>query len=205
MREHHVDRIKIIGFAGKAGAGKTTASDYMVRQHGFVKVNFKDALVDEMKKSFWNTLVAMGKLYHVTSITWANKFPGEVSDEALVEFLFQDKPEAMRCFMQNYGTELRRSEDEQYWIKRYLEKVNNVLSNGGRVVTDDTRFLNEEKAIKDLGGVIILMQRENHNPISNHLSELEMEQFTPDYKVMAGQGKHNEIYERLTDILHGKG
>ena len=41
----------IIGFTGLMQSGKTTASDKLIEQ-GFTKINFKDALVEELKTKF---------------------------------------------------------------------------------------------------------------------------------------------------------
>lgn len=41
--------MKVIGICGKIGAGKDTLAEYLVRKHGFVKINMSDLIEKEMR------------------------------------------------------------------------------------------------------------------------------------------------------------
>jgi hypothetical protein len=44
--------MKLIAFVGFKQSGKTTASQYLQEKHGYIRHNFKDALVREIKQNF---------------------------------------------------------------------------------------------------------------------------------------------------------
>lgn len=188
----------IIAFTGKAGAGKTTASDYLVKNYGFVKVNFKDALVEEMKIKLPDVLRELANLYMVTSPKWITKFQGrepEVSE--MVDFLFVEKPAAMRGLMQNYGTEVVRGYDENHWVNKWLSKISQYQN----VVVDDCRFLNEAAAVKKAGGTIVKIERTDYIEYMKHQSETEMDQIQYDYRVKSKTNGHAQLFEQVRQVV----
>lgn len=179
----------IVGLTGKMGSGKTTVADHLVSR-GFTKVNFKDGLVEEMKRVFPNLL---------------NEIQYEYRDKHYtIDDLFLFKPPLMRALMQNYGTEVRRGDNPNYWVDKWMEKVREVISSGGRVVTDDVRFLNEAKALKDYDGFIIKIERTDITDTGTHTSEIEMNSIKPDYVVSVNKGEHEILYKKILEIIDGK-
>lgn len=194
--------MQIIALSGKAGAGKTTVADYLVKEFGFKKINFKDALIAEMRVKLPDTLREMGRFYHLTSITWQSRFPDvNTPDEKLIDFLFQDKPPIMRALMQNYGTEVVRAQDPQHWINAWQNKI----KEGDKVVVDDCRFLNEADAVKMNGGKIIRVEMIGYVDRLKHSSETEQSQIAIDYLVKSKQGGHSFLYEQIDKIIHEQG
>lgn len=85
----------ILGVAGKAGAGKDTLADELVKNHGFFKASFALAL----------KLEVMQKL-------------GFTREE-----VFETKPPHVRKVLQEYGQAMRDA-DPEFWIRkleRYIE------------------------------------------------------------------------------------
>lgn len=186
--------MKIIAFTGKKGSGKTTASNFVRRNYTQTNtLNFKTALIAEMCRNFDKTLRVISD--DMTSIE------GEWGDgsEWTVERLFQEKPPIMRALMQNYGTEVRRGDDENHWVKKWK---NSVLKSNFNVVCDDVRFENEFLAVKDLGGTVVRIIRLNQqNTPDSHSSELEMDSLIPDHTITVKDGDIDSLEHELQNIL----
>lgn len=130
---------RVVALTGAAGSGKSTAADYLVRQHGYERVKFAGPLKDMMR--------AIG-----------------FSDDH-IEGDLKEKPDALlsgktpRHAMQTLGTEWgRKCIGEDFWSNAWLYRVRGLVDFGRRVVVDDLRFPNEAAAVRSLGGVIIKLE-----------------------------------------------
>lgn len=98
----------------------------------------------------------------------------------------------MRLALQDWGTEVRRAADPQYWVKRGARRAIEAISTGRAVHITDARFANEVLVAKALGFHAVrlevdldvrahrLWERDglNIDPASeNHPSEVELETF----------------------------
>lgn len=73
--------------------------------------------------------------------------------------------------MQTLGTEWGRDIlGSDFWIRLWRARVEQVASEGKRVVVDDLRFPNEAKAIRQLGGDIYRLAGRG-GIIGDHVSE----------------------------------
>ena len=163
---------KVLAFTGKKGAGKSTArnaAELQLHELGYktIRINFKDALIDTMKKQLPNTLKLIGEVYNLD-----------------VDGLFENKPEIMRSLMQEVGTEIYRGLEDNWWVNQYLEKAAQV-EEGTIVITDDLRFLNEAEVVNTFGGMIVRINRLNYEDSSNttHSSETEMDKIEPHARI----------------------
>lgn len=129
----------LVGFTGYAGAGK----DFVA-----------DLIIDELQviNNIW-----------VEKVGWANGVREEIQ-EVLAHGLFLEplwsKPtdtEVIRPLLQWWGTELRRAQDPDYWVKWGLDKIR-TEGLGEVVFMPDTRFKNEADAIRDAGGFIVRVE-----------------------------------------------
>jgi hypothetical protein len=148
---------QLISFRGKIGAGKTWCSRYLVRKHGFTKISFADALKCEMFDVLWSGYDKVFDLYPdaKTLPRPDAEFPGldlyYIGDEVKLDWIDRNKL-TLRPFLQFYGTEYRRGQDDQYWLKQWVLKAKSAISVGAKVVVDDARFINEISTIRDIGG-----------------------------------------------------
>jgi len=172
----------IIGLCGYKGTGKTTAADYLEKEYGFLKINFKDGLIEEMKQRLPNTLEALRASHNYSSIN----------------DLFFYKPEIFRALMQEYGTEVRRADDSEYWVKQWVAKVKAAKCN---IVTDDVRFFNELAALGDMDGVLLRITRPDVTTGGEHASEKEQEAFIEDFTITGIPGSHKEIFKQIDVII----
>ncbi len=142
--------MKVIGFCGAAGAGKSTAADRLVHCHGFRRVRFAGPLKRMM---------------------WALGLDERHTDGALKELpcglLGGRTP---RFAMQTLGTEWGRDIIAQdLWLRAWRAEVTAACK---LVVVDDVRFANEAEAVRQAGGTLIRIT--GRGGISGgHVSELQ--------------------------------
>ena len=172
----------IVSFTGKKQAGKTLCSDFFVKK-GFITINFKDSLIEEIKENFPDLLE------HILS---------EYPFIKRIDDLFEIKPPIVRRLLQNYGTNVRRKDDSNYWVDKWLKKVSSFK---GDIIVDDCRFLNEAKTVKNLGGVIIRINRHSLKNDDNHISEIEMDKIKYDYSIDNNKSK-KELNKKLKTLYH---
>ena len=172
--------MKIIGITGKKFSGKTEASNCL---KDFKSINFKDSLIEEIKENFPDLLRELALIYRMADI----------------KTLFDIKPPLVRLLLQNYGTNVRRKDSENYWVAKWLDKID-ISDN---IIADDVRFLNEANAIKDVGGIVIRIVRPSVKSIDTHISETEMDKIEPDYEIINSSNKEylqSEIKKIINEL-----
>lgn len=174
----------IIGLIGFKQVGKSTAAKFLEEKYGFVRHNMKDALVAEIKQNFPDLLEELAFIYDMT-----------------VDELFEMKPLAMRALLQNYGTEVRRGDDDNYWVLKWMAWLNTGKHENNMFVTDDVRFINEGKAVKNMGGILIRLTRPDITTGGTHPSETEQLEIEADYTIECQPGDHEHLYRELDAII----
>ena len=131
---------KLIGLAGKAGAGKDTVADYLWEKEGAIKIAFADALR------------AAG-----TSIFDLD--PRNFLDRDLKEAEVEYWGMTPRRMLQLLGTEATKPVfGDDIWLKRWFLSYSAVRDTD-HVVVPDVRFDVEAEAIRHLGGTIVHIVR----------------------------------------------
>lgn len=125
----------IVAFTGQAGSGKSTATRYLVEQHGYTLVKFAGPLKDMLRAVGFNE----------------RELEGDLKEEPCSALLGHTP----RWAMQSLGSEWGRScIGDDLWVGLWRRRVEQVFADGGRVVVDDCRFANEAQAVRKLGGDI---------------------------------------------------
>jgi len=141
-----LNRVKITGFVGPAGCGKTTLSKKLNNEsdNGLV-FSFADNLRDVVIKTFdvtkYDLVCRKNEITH-PKIEWGG--------EHLTH----------RRLMQVFG-QLMRKMDEDVWVRPFYRFVESAPLNS-HIFIDDVRFENEVKAIKKMKGKIIGLSREGY-------------------------------------------
>lgn len=181
--------MKLIGFVGKKQSGKSTACNYIESKPLRVtRLNFKDALVSELEKNFPDliqSIVSTLEKHYWEGKPWTFKR------------LVAEKPPLFRTLMQNYGTEVRRSDHDDYWVVQWIR----AARHHDFVIVDDVRFLNEAKAVKDMGGILVRINREGLVSADTHKSELEMDSIVADTTINVATGDFEALYKELDRLI----
>lgn len=181
-----------LGLVGAAGCGKDTVADILVKRYGFVKYSFSDALYREVAEAFGledasvlynretkeepTTSLALDnckdELFHMVYIK--ERVTGQARSVR-----YGKDPNSPREILQLWGTEYRRAQDPDYWIKKADEWIYDVLANAGYpeqrpqyFVNTAVRFANEQDWIhKFTCGNVWHIRRGNILPVNAHVSE----------------------------------
>ena len=157
----------LIGIVGKKRSGKDTVSDYLVKHHNFVKMAFADPIKQIAKIIFdFNDEQLYGDDKELLDKKWGIK-PRDVLQKLGTEFGQYD--------LINYFPELKSKINRNIWVEK-LKSDYYKLPQNTNVIISDTRFKHEIDEIIKMGGIIIKINRNINNTISdNHISENEME------------------------------
>lgn len=157
----------ILGFCGRAGAGKSSAALQLVADFPQVhRLSFADPLRQ--------MLLALG-------LSPADLSAGKETPHPLLG------GKTPRMAMQTLGTEWGRGLiDPGLWLNAAKARAHRVLDDGGVPVFDDVRFDNEARMIRHLGGLVIGVVRPGQPQLAPaHASEAGISPDLVDYTIRA--------------------
>ena len=182
----------IIGISGRKRSGKDTVASWFVKEHGYERVAF----AHPMKKSIANLFDVP---YHVVEnykddhrvmvILGRRLTPGEW--EPIREMTFLQ-------FVQYYGTEAHRDLPElgdDFWVDLSLPV--DGFYDGRNIVVSDVRFVNEGNRIRQLGGIVIRIDRASpiQDPHRSEALKVEADHYIDN------NGTVEELYRELENVL----
>ncbi len=208
----------ILGFAGKAATGKTTAAKHLVPllDKECVIVPMAMLLRDEVE-AFLCDLGAKEyvplvygdqndkvKVFYVDEASAKRacpQWPGFVA--ANREIQDQDGKTAMtvRRILQWWGTEYRRAQDPDYWTKAWGRKVEGLDLAKMHVLVDDVRFINELQVIKEHGGLVVKIERPGFEGANNHASETSLDDYHAWDGVLVNDGSLSDFKAKATELM----
>ncbi|OAM73045.1 hypothetical protein [Devosia elaeis] len=150
--------VRVIGLMGYGGAGKSEVARILVG-HGFVRTHIKAPL----------------RAMAATLLTEAGYMPHEVDD-----YLDGERKRDMIPTLGRSGTEVQQFLGTEFgrdfcyadlWLDLWRKRAKSILADGGKVVQESVRFPNEAEAIRELGGLVIRVERPGVGPLSDHVSE----------------------------------
>lgn len=152
----------IIGLCGLAGTGKDTVADVLVAHAGFRKLAFADALRAEVAEAFGEEPLLFTRRETKDTphprLTLA-RAPLSFAGAVLIALGHSDtfgpindvmqQPRTPRDMLQWWGTEYRRRQDPDYWVKQLTARIQHYMLDGERrFVITDCRFDNEVDALR---------------------------------------------------------
>ena len=190
----------LIGVVGLIGSGKGTVSDRLEQKHNFRKDSFAKSLKDAVSSMFnWDREMLEGKTddsrawREKPDVFWSKRFSKEVTP---------------RWVLQYFGTEvMRQGMHDSIWIDSCMARYD-----GQPTVIADTRFENEIKIIREMGGSILLVKRGqdpdwftdyvegNVVPKNVHLSEYAWAKSEYDH-LITNDGTLEDLHSKIDDLI----
>jgi hypothetical protein len=162
----------LIAFTGPAGAGKDSAGEVLATYARFQRMAFAEPLRAEVLEAFdiqSRPALLLDRatkeqphdalaLRHCSSFCFIGAVA--IATRACVSSEWLDAPRSPRQILQWWGTEYRRAQDPDYWIKAMASRVRVAGQNGlQRIAITDCRFENELAYIRSVGGRLWRLQR----------------------------------------------
>ncbi len=204
--------VSIIGIHGKIGSGKDTVGNmiqYLTSRSGQEKVRtfeeflqFKDRTLPlGIYQSDWDIKKFAFKLKQIVSIltgistadleiqeikdsflpSYWDWSPGSAGRQPAIEGSLENRY-TVREVLQRVGTEAMRDQiHTDVWVNALFSDLNE----DSKWIITDTRFPNEAKAIKDIGGKVIKITRPSIVSVSTHPSEIALDNYDQfDYEIV---------------------
>ena len=179
----------ILGIAGKMGAGKDTAADTLVNNYGFLKVSMADALRKEC---------AQALAYHECPKCAPEDIRRIINKGPRVNVYAKPTSPDARRLLQWWGTDFRRKDDPDYWVKRVEPILNHTLD----VVIPDIRFENEAAMVKRHCGQVWLVTRPQTDTVgAGHVSESLCNQYTAWHAIIDNNTDQKELENKVVRQL----
>jgi len=207
----------ILGFAGKAATGKTTAAKHMAPLldkectivpmamvlRDEVEAFLRSIGADESVPLVYGCQDDKVRVFYVNeqlALAHCPKWSCFVSDHQDI----QDRPGqtavTVRRILQWWGTEYRRSQDPDYWTKAWGRKIEQLNLEHMHVLIDDVRFMNELRVIKEHGGLIVKIERPGFDGANNHASETSLDEYHDWDDVLLNDGSLEEFDGKVEQL-----
>lgn len=182
--------INVIGLCGYATAGKDEAARGL-EPFGFQRVSFADPV--RAAALAIDPIVA----YNVDHIPVS---PVRLSDLVLAYGWEATKrnPEARRA-LQKLGTEGGREiHGPDCWTRIGGSTAREILAAGNRVAFTDCRFPNEVDLVRELGGIMVRVDRPGVGPVNSHVSDnLEIRHDA----LVVNDGTVEQLHARIREVV----
>lgn len=161
----------LIGLSGYARAGKDSVGEFLVKEHGYVRYAFADAL--------------RGVVYALNPLVYV-EYKQDLRVQDIVDDLGWDQAKVevaeIRRLLQAMGTEAgRRILGEDVWVDAVFKQAKE--RGDTNVVITDVRFPNEAQRVKAEGGFVVRINRPGVAPVNDHPSEIGLDEWGFDFTV----------------------
>jgi len=158
---------KIIAFAGRKQSGKTTCSEFVAKYHNGTTESFNSSKIynfaDPLKQDI---------CMNILGLSYSQCYGEDIDKNTPTQLVWDGKQLTAREVMQFVGTDLFRKMKHDVWANATIQKINN--DKPALAIIADCRFPNEVEAVKEVGGIVIKLNRNPHN--SNHASETALDE-----------------------------
>lgn len=206
----------IIGFAGKAASGKTTAARHVQQLLGDkVQVLPMASMLRREVERFLRRVGAQERvslLYgdQQDKLTHFEVDEGRARQQcpAWDSFVAENRDIQkhpgwtnlnVRRILQWWGTEYRRAQDPDYWTKAWEAALAELADRSAHILVDDVRFHNEVDVVQRNGGILIRVERPGFNGANDHSSENSLDDFTGWNMILLNDGSLEQFLRQVED------
>lgn len=129
----------LVGLTGQAGSGKSTAAQVLI-DAGWVRIKMASPLKDMLR--------AIGLT--------EDHIEGQLKEVPCDLLMGQTPRHAMITLGTEWGRDIIHPD---LWVTIAKSRIATALASGLSVVVDDVRYDNEAEVIRDLGGVVVALER----------------------------------------------
>ena len=161
----------IIGITGTKGAGKDTLASSLIRMGGKRGVDVRRvAFADKLKE-------ICADLFGLTHL----QLHGDMASKEAIDARWGM---SAREILQKMGTEVGRSVHPDVWIRYVMRQIEDHPD--AIWVISDVRFENEAAAIREVGGIIVRIERPSQGSaeFAGHASEVEGNRIAANHTIM---------------------
>ncbi|WP_353707268.1 hypothetical protein ABRQ22_14775 [Cellulosimicrobium sp. ES-005] len=193
---------EVIGMSGRKQSGKNTFAAHLVNEYDYVEVAFADALRDMalaidpiVRARFVLDPHDPDRLGRVEKIRLSEAVKDLGWDRA------KELVPEVRLFLQRLGTDgVRRIIGEDTWVEVLEDRVHGLVNTD--VVVTDVRFPNEARAIQNLSGFLVRVERPGL-PVDEHphVSEVALDDFADFDYIVANDGTIDDLHRKADRVL----
>jgi hypothetical protein len=207
----------LIGFAGKAASGKTTAAHFLKNSlpgetliipmamvlrdevEAFLRRSGADAHVPLLYGSQDNK-VTVFQVDTARALAACERWPHFMTEHRDIQDGSGRTAVTVRRILQWWGTEYRRAQDPDYWTKAWGRKVEQYDLSRINILVDDVRFMNELEVIRAHGGRIVKIERPGFLGANNHASETSLDDFADWDAIVVNDGTLGEFEGKIGEL-----
>lgn len=207
----------IVGFAGKAATGKTTAAHHLAPLlddeckiipmamvlRDEVEAFLRAVGADESVPLVYGDQDDKVRVFYVEeSIAKQEclKWSSFIDDHQEIQNKVGQTAVTVRRILQWWGTEYRRAEDPDYWTKAWSRKIHQFDLSTTDILVDDIRFTNELETLKADGGLIVKIERPGFDGAGNHSSETSLDHYADWHSVIVNAGSLDQFYHQVAEL-----
>ena len=168
--------VPAIVIAGKMGYGKDYVGNLIKDNFSNVeKISFADALKEEVEYII-NLIRNNSSLEHIAYEMNVSKdeikplYIAMIAFKDINELTVKKKNSTIRFILQYWGTDVRRKNNENYWVQKTVDKILEINKLGNVALITDGRFPNELKGVSELNGITIQLDISKEKQIENLLN-----------------------------------
>ena len=228
----------ILAVSGKLGSGKDTIASLVMAEmdsRSITQVSFAGALRCEVNQiieiisqsqnlSSARVEVANSLLAENVAEVVEARAPATLRHGAALYPLVKDgvvsssdqRHPSVRLVLQLWGTEVRRTQNPDYWVDLALKKIRAAVENNTNVVITDARYENEIQALQKHGAMILrldispevqaqrILLRDGHPPLLSaisHKSELSLDDWSFPARVNVDRLSVAEVVHESLRVL----
>lgn len=212
--------MNLIGLSGKIGTGKTAVAERLVAK-GYIRRGLASSLKEEVAAATgipleWCDsqtfkLATMEQIMERGRRDWPVLGAGSCSEVPVVHFYEGIQLPTwvvnLRTLLQWWGTDYRRWQDPDYWVKSLRCWLHNHVE--ASVVVDDVRFPNEADLIHEMGGLLVRLEPFEGwepGPHAGHPSETALDSYPRWHRVFRPEyGGLNKVADGIAQLARLRG